>query len=361
MKKSFLKFLVLIFLIGAPKIFANMAAPSQGGNPLLEPRGIKTIDILHEDLTIDFNALDFEKRGSRRGIDVEAIYRVNILEDARNLELVFVILSEAENFRLFLDDKEIQTSLIDNKETISRSDWKEPLTTPHEGKEIMYNPNTFQLRSAKFTLNLPKGEHVLKANYKAAPTFNENAGLTTAWQFAYSLAPVRDWKSFGGLSLKVKYPENWKIFTNLPLNENSGYLSGEFKEIPADFLAITTQAPVPQSYKIADEISFWLIILSFVVPPVLMVLYFWLKRPDFKRNWAFGFVFGIIWAVIVFSVIVAAANIPSFFLPKYQAASYGYEGIGTAIAAVSLSVLAFALGLILWIAADFISSLRKNK
>lgn len=112
---------------------------------------------------------------------------------------------------------------------------KKPDKTPYQDHELMYNPYNGNLRSAKFTLNLPKGKHQLKAKYKAEPTVYKNIGVMKGWQFAYSLAPARDWKSFGELNLNIKIPKDWKFFSNLKLDQNGETLTGNFNEIPADF------------------------------------------------------------------------------------------------------------------------------
>jgi hypothetical protein len=357
------KLLSLLFvLICTTSILANMAAPSQGGNSVSEPTGVKNVSILHERLTIDFTQLGDEnvKLGSRF-IDVEATYEIDNPANIQNLDLVFVIASESDNFQFFLDEAEVKTEAISNSEFGDKNTWKLPRETPYDGKNIMYNPYNGNLKSAKFSLNLSKGKHFLKAKYKAKPTVHQAVGLTKGWQFAYSLAPARDWKSFGGLEMNVKIPNNWKFFSNLKLEQTGDVLSGKFNEIPADFFAATTQMPPPENYNSVSDFYFNLTILILVLFPLLIIgLAFW-KGYKLKNGWAYGFLAGILWSVSIALVGYLTLYEADKLIPSSQTASYGYgDGIGILLLIILVPIV-FAISTLLWVGAYFAAGkLRKQ-
>lgn len=350
---------LILLTICSISLWANVAAPSQGGQTLTEPSGIKNIDIVKEDLNIDFTQLaDESLPWNARIVNVEAIYEINNPADIAKLELVFVILSDAKNFQFFLDDKEIASEIIDNKEFANRKEWKKPDKTPFENRELMYNPYNGNLKSAKFTLNLPKGKHFLKAKYKAEPTVYKDLGIMKGWQFAYSLAPARDWKSFGGLNLTIKIPENWKFYSNLKLEQNGATLIGNFKEIPADFLAVTTQAPIPDIYKTWTDITFFTFLFFLIVFPILLVIFAAWKAYKWKNSWAYGILAGIIWAALVGISGFVSQSFPKSFIPAGQYASYGYDDIFGIFFNIFLIPITFVIGVVLWVATVLLRSNR---
>ncbi|MBX7171386.1 MAG: hypothetical protein K1X72_10535 [Pyrinomonadaceae bacterium] len=352
---------LILLMICSINLWANVAAPSQGGQTLTEPSGIKNINILKEDLNIDFTQLGDEAVSVRdRFINVEAIYQIDNPADIEKLELVFVIVSDAKNFQFFLDDKEIPTETVDNEKFADRSTWKKPDKTPYKDRQLlMYNPYNGNLKSAKFTLNLTKGKHSLKAKYKAEPTVYKNIGIMKGWQFAYSLAPVRDWKSFGGLNLTIKIPENWNFYSNLNLEQNGGTLTGNFKEIPADYLAATTQAPVPDSYKTWSDITFFIFLGCLFVVPVLLIIFAVWKGYKWKNSWAYGLLAGTVWALLVGISGFFSQSFPKGLIPEGQFASYGYDDLFSVFFMVLLIPIVFVLGIVFWITAIWLAGKRK--
>ncbi len=339
-----------LFIVCSITVWANVAAPSQGGQTLTEPSGIKNIDILKEDLNIDFTQLaDENLPWNERLINVEAIYQIDNPTDIAKLELVFVIVSDAKNFQFFLDDKEVASELIDNKEFADRQTWKKPDKTPYQDREIMYNPYNGKLKSAKFTLKLPKGKHTLKAKYKAEPTVYKDIGVMKGWQFAYSLAPAKDWKSFGGLNLNINIPNDWKFFSNVKLEQNGENLTGNFKEIPADFLAITTQAPIPPSYNTWTDITFFSFLACLIIFPILLISFAVWKGYKWKNSWVYGGVAGIVWALLVGIFGFLYESYPKSVIPAGQFASYGYDDIFGVFFNILLIPIVFVLGIVLWV------------
>ncbi len=339
-----------LLIICSINVWANVAAPSQGGQTLTEPSGIKNIDIVKEDLNIDFTQLADENiPWSDRIVNVEAIYQIDNPADIAKLELVFVIVSDSKNFQFFLDDKEVVSEPIDNKEFADRQTWKKPDKTPYQDHELMYAPSNSNLKSAKFTLNLTKGKHTLKAKYKAEPTVYKNIGIMKGWQFAYSLAPAKDWKSFGGLNLSIKLPQDWKLFSNLKLEQNGETLTGNFKEIPADFLAITTQAPIPNSYKTWSNNLSNLFLACLFGFPILLILFALWQGYKWKNSWVYGGVAGIVWALLVGIFGFLYESYPKSLIPEGQYASYGYDGLFNIFFYALLIPIVFVVGIGLWV------------
>lgn len=348
---------LLLIVICVASISANMAAPSQGGQTLTEPVGVKNIEIINEDLTFDFRQLGDETVPVReRFIDVQAVYEVNNPTDIPKLDLVFVIVSESKNFRFFLDDTEVKTEAIDNADFADRKTWKVPSQTPFEGKELMYNPYNGNLKSAKFSLKLSKGKHTLKAKYKAEPTVNQNVGLTKAWQFAYLLAPARDWKSFGGLKLNIKIPAGWSFDSNLKLERTDDGLAGKFAVIPADAITVTTQLPKPENYNSTSDFYYYIFISSLFTAPLLILFLALWKGYKWKYNWVYGFLFGILWAVSSALSGLKMLYAGDALIPEAQQAVYGYGGGVGFLFMIILTPIFFVVGTLLWVGAVLAAS-----
>jgi hypothetical protein len=335
-----MKKLTFIFLVMfcSMNVWANMAAPSNGGQTLSEPIGVKNISIVHEDLTVDFTRLSDESLPqNERFIGVEAVYEIDNPADIQSLDLVFVIVSESRNFQFFLDDREVRTEAIENSKFADRDTWKVPRNTPFNGKELMYNPYNGDLKSAKFSVKLSKGKHRLIAKYKAEPTVYKNIGLTKGWQFAYSLAPARDWKSFGELNLNIK------------LERSGDSLSGKFTEIPEDFLTATTQMPIPENYNSVSDFYFFLFLgVLFIFPLLIVGLAFW-KGYKFEKSWVYGFLFGGLWAGFVALSGYFNQYAADGLIPQSQYASYGYgDGIGVLFLIILVPIV-LIIGILLWI------------
>jgi hypothetical protein len=360
------KLLSLLFIICCTtNVWANLAAPSQGGQSLTEPNGIKNVDIIKEDLTIDFTQLADENIiWSDREINVEAIYEIDNPSEIKNLELVFVIVSESKNFQFYLNDKEINSQPIDNKEFADRQSWKKPSNTPYENKEIMYNPANHTLKSAKFTLNLPKGKHTLRAKYKAKPTVHKDVGMTKGWQFAYSLAPARDWKSFGELNLNIKIPNGWKFFSNLKLEQTGDNLSGKFNEIPADFLAVTTQMPRPINYNSAEDSLFFAFLGVAILFPLFLAVLAFVQGYKWNNSWLYGVLLAIVGAIVAAIIAYFSVTYPDTLIPEGQYASYGYGDLGVFFEVIFFGIIAvfsFVISVVLWIGIVWIKTKKLNK
>lgn len=358
-----MKILRKLFLLLAASVaaYGNVAAPSYGGQTLTEPGGISEINVLEEQLNLNFSNLaaagvsDYEKF-----IDVEAIYLLESPKLFENLELVFVIVSEFQNFRLFLDDAEIKTTIIDNKEFAGRETWKKPEKTPYEDRELMYNPQNSQLKSTRFKLTLSPGKHRLRAVYRANPTVYKNIGVMKGWQFAYSLAPARDWKSFGKLNVKMIVPENWRSFSNLEFNKTPDGLTAQFDKLPADFLAVTLQAPIPAQYKTWTDVTFFSFIAVLIVGPLVIFGLAYVKGWKWKYGWVYGFPAGLVWSGLTGVLGYLSLTVPFYFVPQGQYASYGYDDLFSGFMIVVATFLTLIFGVVIWAGTVLIASKMKS-
>jgi len=241
-----------------------------------------------------------------------------------------------------------------------KQSWKKPDKTPYQDRELMYNPYNGNLKSAKFTINLPKGKHILKAKYKAEPTVYKDIGIMKGWQFAYSLAPARDWKSFGGLNLNIKIPKDWQFFSNLKLEQAGETLTGKFDQIPADFLAVTIQAPVPTSYNTWVDITFFTFLACLLAVPLLIIgLAIWMVVNE-KNSQAYGIVAGFTWAILVGVSGFFSQSFPKTLIPEGQYASYGYDDLFGPFFIVLLIPSALVLGIVLWLVTVWLATKRKG-
>lgn len=357
---NLLLFLSLIF--NSIEISANMAAPSQGGNISGEPSGLRDIFITHETLTIDMRPLGALKSVmDDRSVFVEAVYEVENKGEDKDLNLVFAVGSkETKDFRIFIDDKQIEkTELIENEDLPEK--WQAPRETPWKnGKNLMYNPSENLTESVAFSLTIPKGKHTLKASYRSEAATYLNLGKMKAFQFAYILAPAREWAGFGGLDVNIYLPENWEVETSPQLKRDGEVLKGSFAQIPSDALAITVQPPLPPNYELFGTIYDTLFILSLFGFPLFLVIFGWFKRRNLKLAWLWGIGFGILWGILVFISGFLSVYGADYKISEVYYAKYGYGDFFSGFFLIILSVILIFVGFGLWMLTIFLAQKKKT-
>ena len=149
--------LPFVLLVVAP-VWANVGPPNLPGRIAGEPTGIENIAIEHEKLTIDLRPLTDDG-----AVRVEAIYHLNNTGPARTQDLLFVMGSKAEDFRVFLDDQPLQATPAPDAQ-LPRA-WKAPKQTPSiPGRRT--DTLVYQTGSATpmaFTVTISPGRHSLRA------------------------------------------------------------------------------------------------------------------------------------------------------------------------------------------------------
>lgn len=360
LKNSILKSInLLIFLsliFNSIEISANMAAPSQGGNLTAEPSGLENIFITRETLTIDFRPLgEMKSVMDDKNVFVEAVYEVENRDADKNLNLIFAVGSKnVQDFEVFVDDQKVEKTEVLETYNLPES-WRTSRETPWEnGRKLMYNPSQNLTKPISFSLTIPKGKHTLKAKYKSEAAVFLNLGKMKAFQFAYILAPAREWAGFGELDVSVYLPKDWKIETLPQLTREGEVLKGNFKGIPADSLAITVQPPMPANYNLLRTIFDVLFGIAIFGIPLFIIIFAWFKGNTLKLSWLWGIGFSFLWAILFFAAGYFSFYGANYLIPEVYYANYGYDDIFNVFFLIVGSVILLFGGLILWFLTTFL-------
>lgn len=340
---------VLMILLSAWSVFANVAAPSQGGNLAGEPTGLEKIFITRERLTIDFRPLgQLQSAMDKRNISVEAVYEVENMGEAINQTLVFATgARNAEDFKIWIDDRQIErTEIVEGNLPVS---WQAPKETPwKDGRQLMYAPSRNLSRGIRFQMNIPPGRHQIKASYQSEAAVYAALEPLKAWQFAYILAPAREWAGFGNLDVTVYLPEKWEAVTAPELQREADVLRGSFTGIPADALAITARAPLPKNYRTIQtvgDVAFWAILIAF---PLLIIFYAWRRGDKLKLWWLWGIALNILWSALIFAAGMLVFYGANYTIPDAQYSTYGYGDPFAFLFVLFVSAAALVVGTGLW-------------
>ncbi|HEX6746278.1 MAG TPA: hypothetical protein VF092_03105 [Longimicrobium sp.] len=225
----------------------NMAAPPEPrtvkhGSQLGEPAGgLRDVFIERETLHIDVRPLARGKPAT-----IEAVYLVRNDGPARTLDLLFVANGLAAGTSAVAVDGKSVPSQPGAAGPLPAS-WQPPASTPDPASDsaatLPYEPRS---RGAlAFRVTLPAGRHEIRVRYPAEASAYSRNDLTPIWQLGYVLAPARDWAGFGTLDVRVDYPRGWTAKSSLPLRRDDGALTGTFRGVPADALALAVQKPEP--------------------------------------------------------------------------------------------------------------------
>jgi hypothetical protein len=330
--------------------FANAAAPSQGGHAGAEPTGLEEVFILRESLNIDLRRLEADSHEGQL-ILVEAVYELENRGAERRLELVFAFGSDFKDFRVSLDDQPVGSQPVRLSER-PRS-WDAPDTTPWlDGRKFDYAGGSSSYHNEKdsqsFNPVVPAGRHRLRASYSVTPTRYAGSPVRY-WQFAYVLAPAREWAGFGGLDVTVSAPRGWTVVTEPKLTPEGGDLKGHFDQLPADALALTARAPVPFSYNLANYFFLLLFLLAVFVSPVLIYIFARRRGYKLRLSWLWGAGAALLWGLLVVSTGILYAVGAGYTIPRGQHSTTAYEGMFAIFGSVLLAVAAFPAGLALWL------------
>lgn len=342
--------LILLTFITVRNAPANVAAPSQGGTPAGEPTGLENIYITGETLRLDLRPLGaLNSVTDRKEVLVEAVYQVENRGKAQDLRLVFAIGSEnAEDFQFRIDGRDVTSTGTVETAALPKS-WQLPRDTPWTGdRKLMYNPNTYRVRSVSFSLTIPPGKHTLTARYRSEAAEYRDLEPLKAWQFAYILAPAREWAGFGGLDVSVYLPAGWQAETLPQLTREGDVLTGKFDRIPADALAVTARSVLPANYQTLQTFYNVLFCAAIFVFPVLLILFAWIKGRRLKLHWLYGIGLTVLWTTLVFAAGWQAFYGADATIPKAQFAVYGYGDAFGFLFLLVLSGIILPVGLALW-------------
>jgi hypothetical protein len=309
---------------------ANVGPPSSGGQVVAEPVGIQEVEIRWEVLQIDLRPL-----AENEPALVSAEYQLENHGPEKSLNLLFASGSaEVSQLTVSLNEKPLPSRPA--PETPLPESWQPPKETPglHGDPPVSYLSYGSQPAIPyAMTVVIPEGSHKLRVQYRAEAAVHSYGQPTLYHQFAYILAPARAWSGFGGMDVTIQLPRDWSVSCNLPLQRTGDVLAGRFSELPADAIALTTQAAVSDSYVIANEGLFWLYLLS----AVFGLAFCWkrgrhtgrelAKLPSEsppRRVWPTSLFAGVLAGLATFATGLLAIFVPDFLLPANQITHYGY-------------------------------------
>lgn len=334
----------------ADLVQANVGPPSSGGQVVAEPVGIQEVEIRWEVLQIDLRPL-----AENEPAIVVAEYQLENHGPAKSLNLLFAS-GSAEVSQLTVSLNETPIPSHPAPETPLPESWQPPKETPglHGDPPVSYLSYGSQPAVPyAMTVVIPEGSQKLRVQYRAEAAIHRFGQPTLYHQFAYILAPARSWSRFGGIDVTIQLPPGWSVSCNLPLQRTEDVLSGRFSEIPADAIALTTQAAVSESYGIAKEWLYWLYLLS----AVFGLAFCWkrgrhtgrelAKLPNEsppRRVWPTSLFAGILAGLTTFATGLLAVFLPEFLLPANQITYYGYGQIFYVIGVFLLSSYVVIIG-----------------
>lgn len=329
---------------------ANVGPPSSGGQVVAEPVGIQEIEIRWEVLQIDLRPLAENKLAI-----VSAEYQLENHGPEKSLNLLFAS-GSAEVSQLTVSLNEQSIPVRPAPDTPLPESWQPPKETPglHGDPPISYLD--YGSRPAiphAMTVVIPEGSHRLRVQYRAEAAVHRFGRPTLYHQFAYILAPARVWSRFGGMDVTIQLPEGWNFACNLPLQRTDDVFAGSFSEVPADAIALTTQAAVSGSYGVAKKGLYWLYLLTAVLGPAFC----WKRGRNTGRErarlpnetqprhiWTKSLYAGILAGLTTFVTGLLAVFVPEFLLPANQITHYGYGQIFYLIGVFLLSSYVVIIG-----------------
>lgn len=255
-------FLFLFYIFAA---FGNISAPPQPkeGN-ISGQNSFSDISVINEDLTINLSEVV-----DGRTAKINALYRIHVSKNLRNLNLVFVANNLTESkYMVKIDDVFVNGDLREY-DSIPQG-WYPPDSIDFLGNKIPFKYTHKGLIA--FTIDsLSIGEHTLEVSYEAdvAEWYNKE-DLAITKTFVYILKPYQGWKEFKNLNLNLFIPNDWECTSNIQLDQSYPHaLHGFWEELPAHHLAIAISPK--QNY--AESISIMFVIVSGVISLLLLVMW----------------------------------------------------------------------------------------
>lgn len=328
-------------------LWANMASPVQEGDVIGEPSGmLDSITVLQEHLEIDMTPIWGGQPYGRVNVD----YTIMNAGSERTIPLVF--LPGAIEVRYptngngshpdttFMIEVTLDGTPIPISGAFANTDslpagWRIPSVTPGLNGSDSVGYKAQNEGMVRFILRIPSGQHIIRVHYHAAPTSNSSNRTTKLWQFAYILAPARQWDGFGTLEAVVIVPDGWEVAITPAMTFENFLWKGKWEDIPSDAIAISFAMPTPS----------WLPYLDNGLPIIALLLGIvlcwmvgkrvgkWLVRTNKVPGWSipFALLAGAGSALLVLVAMLLASSIVSGELGHQLARGYGY---GSAIALV---------------------------
>jgi hypothetical protein len=336
-------------------IRGNMAPTVMPGHAVGEPAGeLADVHIEREQLNFDLRPL-----ADGDAVTVEATYQVRNDGAPRQLDLVFVAAGLVDgDGGVWLDGAPVDYTterLTPSAEPPPGIPWRPPQTTPQlAGGTVGYSAQYEGL--LRFSLELGAGAHEIRVRYPAEATAYTGASPARFWQLGYSLAPARQWASFGTLDVVVQLPPGWHFAASPELTRQGDEARGSFAGIPADAIGMTMQFPVSDP----DPISWLLIGVASVTGLALAALVGYLfgragRRPS--SAWPINLLYALV-ASFVAIFLRGTIMRDETSVPASQAAWGYFPGIGDAIGDAFTAIAGFVVMLpVLFLAMQVVATL----
>lgn len=237
LKKSFRVkwFLLAFFFLLHSAAQANIGMinyPGEGqmtGSPFISRHCV----ITKEELSVDLRPMENLQPAI---VNATYYFTSDTVSDHITLILVAANLSRAD-FSITLDDQPV------HGDTVAVNGLPQEWLALHAADTDPYWQTFYDERTTRyirFVIAIDSGAHVLNATYSANTARDIHFGYAMHHRFAYALSPAKDWKAYNNLQLEVFLPEGWAYSSNLELDRNGDQLSGQWDQLPAQYLYVTT-------------------------------------------------------------------------------------------------------------------------
>ncbi|PNK60881.1 hypothetical protein [Psychrobacter sp. FDAARGOS_221] len=240
---------------------ANMASPETYGTHAETAFFSQDIDVVAEDIEIvikdNFNTADYHIR-----------YSVYSDKDRASIPLVFDVVDEVDDFSVMLDNTDVAVRSVKRVSELgslsSRYDSQSRAYYNRGNDDI--DQISFGAEAKYFVIELSPGPHEITVNYSARP--NENRiDWTKRYEYTYSLAPAKLWKSFQDLTVRLSLDASIDpkyVSTNLnPDAVVSQQMQWHFDSLPQDTISIDYQQQPTglAAFLIKIDPRLWLLLL----------------------------------------------------------------------------------------------------
>ena len=269
-------------------LLANMADPHRPGDAIGEPAAaLAGIAVAHESLRVDLSASP---------ATVEAVYTLRNDSTAREVALEFLALGlhrvydggtgdgrlapGEQAYSVTVDGRPLAPAPTDSLRVPAIWSADEVRTPRLDGGVTYYDSHvplaygsgeTSFAPGFRFTLPVPEGRSTVRVRYPVTLASVEDAGHPRPLrQFAYSLAPARRWAGFGRLDVEVRLPPGVDAASAPGLTREGDVMTGSFRSIPADVLAVAFRERAPLAFHLAAGAVWPWLALCLVVAPLAM-------------------------------------------------------------------------------------------
>lgn len=294
----------LILFLPAKANISQLYSPP--GQITAEPQLGRHFTVESEELFIDLR--DAIHSGPAK---ISAVYHFSCDTDAAKITLVFVANNLLRNnYRILLDGHTVPGDTI-SLDSIPPS-WRVPelIELPEKSFAVHYQGDSYSYYNEYISFSVPvnSGQHELKVDYEAELREEYYAGATISHNLLYMLSPARDWKSYGGLQLKLAVPEEWALNANLKLQQENGFYTAKWNQLPADYFFVETHVQAENGYLIEDRFL-W---TGWILSAVLIVFFLLRISRNFVRGkrkagytWSAAIWLGAIWLVLFAAIYFA--------------------------------------------------------